>query len=294
MSIIDRSRRKRPGRKVYGEKYDSVSAWVDALAKPNNFGGAYTGRSSERKGDARWAGTNTYPEALQLLKDGWADGLEKIKKTSVTLTEQIIKVLEVPELQYDVTGQDLDIGRFVAGEPEDFVTVEPAEQETYPKVLHVVANISASAAVDADTIMLKGAAIVALVDALEMHGKRVIVDIVSTADGQNDAVEQHQTWVRIKESDGPVQLANLVMLIAHPSTLRRLMFREMEMNDADNDWKGRFGAGHGYGSPGDIDEADAGDIYSGCMYGNWTNEEAEAWVLAELAKQGIHVEGDTE
>ncbi|KKN60707.1 hypothetical protein LCGC14_0529060 [marine sediment metagenome] len=272
--------------KEHIQEFDSVQDWLKFLATKTDM--PTSQRSSQEVGDRHWAGTATYAEALHLAERGWPEGVDKVHRMAVELSDKIIKKLNVPELVYDVVGDELDIGRYVEGDPEDFMTLTAQEEWQEPKILHVVANIGASAMVEADTMLRKGAAVVALVDALEQHGKRVIIDIVATATSGD---RQIVTTVRIKDADAPVQLANLVFLIAHAASPRRLMFSAWEhAPETVRRAVGVFPMG-GYGSPSDPAEDKRGDIYIGSLYGGWEADEAEAWVLKELGKQGIEIEG---
>ena len=136
----------------------------------------------------------------------------------------------------------------------------------------------------------KGAAITALVDALESHGKRVIVDTMScTTRGGKSA----ETWVRVKDSDAPVQLANLVYMLAHPSTLRRLMFNAWEHHEARVRRLMGFTTVGTYGTPSECVREKRGDIYIDSMNAymkTWNTNEVMPWLLGKLSDQGIYAE----
>jgi hypothetical protein len=100
--------------------------------------------------------------------------------------------------------------------------------------------------------------------------------------------------VRVKDADGPVQIANLVYLIAHPSTLRRLTFASMEHLDMDTRRNMGCATRHGgYGRVGYVEEGRRGDIHvEGQPFPAYIPGAAREWVIQQLKQQGIIVEDD--
>jgi hypothetical protein len=207
---------------------------------------------------------------------------------SVQLTDKIVRRLHVPELHYDVAGDMLDIGRFVAGEPEEFMSIVPAEVEQEPRVLKLGVSVSANAHVSPESMMRRGAMAVALVDTLEAHGKRVQVDCESHTSVVTTTGRFHLTGfsVRLKEADGPVQMANLVFMLAHPSVLRRMDFAWLEHLPPRA--RQMFRVGRGYGHP--ANQTAGYDIHIGVLRGDISEDDAESGVLAALRDQGIDAE----
>ncbi len=288
-----RSRRSRIGgsSEEIRQQFDTVEQWIEFLKSDLPEENSKLRNASEEQDAASrtFTKTGSLEEAIKLAEEGWPEGIERVEQLSVSLSEDLVKILHVPEVTYDVTGDQLDVGRFVNDEPEDFMRLTSAEIDLEPKILHLIFNCCASGSVGTGTMMRKGAAVVSLVDALEQHGKRVIVDCIA----YNDVMKGIETLVRVKESDAPVQLANLVFTLAHPSTLRRLMFRCWEHLDESVRHRHGFYVGGGYGWVGEAPRDRRGDIYIEGMDGrrsSWYSDETIPWLLSELSKQGIHVE----
>ena len=273
------------------QQFDTVEQWIEFLKTdlPEENKGLRNA-SEETNASARmFTKTDSLEGAIKLAEEGWPEGIERVEKLAVSLSEDLVKMLHVPEVTYDVTVDQLDVGRFVNDEPEDFMLFTSAEIDLEPKILHLIFNCCASGGVSTGVLMRKGAAVVSLIDALEQHGKRMIVDCIA----YNDVGKGIETLVRVKESDAPVQLANLVFTLAHPSTLRRLMFRCWEhLSRGIRDRYG-FHASGGYGYVGEAPRDRRGDIYIEGLdrrRSSWYSDETIPWLLAELGKQGIHVE----
>jgi hypothetical protein len=278
------------------DTFASMTEFMAYIAQPVE---SKLGRASQDDGFdvAHFTQTQTYEEAVSLAEHGWPEGLEMVKKMSARLSDKIVKRLNVPEVRYDVVGDCIDIGRYVAGEPEDFMYIEPAEVEQHPKVIHIVASVGALGNVSNASMIARGAGVVALVDALEQHGKRVIVDVVSPNRGSNT----HQVTtlrIRVKDADAPVNMANLVYTLAHPSMLRRLVFSWREhMPDHKRIAFGYFigdsGVRHKYGGYGrsvDVPLDERGDVYIDSLVENLSEYSVERLVLQRIEAAGIIVE----
>ena len=249
---------------------------------------------SSHSESSSWDAWTTFQSALGLAVKGWEEGVDKVSKMAGVLTDEIIKVTEVPEIEFAVSGEMVDVGRFVAGEPEDMMTFISAEVEQEPKVIEVVANIYASSQVSADTMTRKGAAVVALVDALETHGKAVQLDVVMI--GERGSGKSTELRVRVKESNQPLNIANVVFALAQPSMVRRLGFScwEHEAHSTRREI-GIAPEGHGYGYMGEADEDERGDIYiksADARMGDWDAIDARRWVIGQLRDQGIKITTD--
>ena len=272
---------------IHRQTFGSLVEWLAFLETPTTM--PLHERVCHNVGDSKWYGTGSYDAAIRLAEDGWEEGLTRLHKLSVELSDELIGLLHIPEVQFDVTGDELDVGKFVHGEPEDFMTLVPAEIEQEPKLLRVGVNFGASCGVDAEAMTRKGAAATGLIDILEQHGKRVELDAITIASSSRQAVH---TIIRIKDFNGPVQLANLIFALAHPSAHRRLAFCSWEHLDEDvREAIGITPLG-GYGRPRDLpmEEREQYDIYVPSLYGSWDRQAAVEYIIAELSKQGIYTE----
>lgn len=280
--------------KIIQQRFNSVEEWLAFIESPTDMKDYLCASMKRRTG---WSGTANLPAAIKLARDGWQEGLALIERLSSEISEDIVKILEVPEIRYDVTGDVLDIERYVNDEPENFMYIEPAEVEQEPKVLHVVVNVGASGGTATSDMIQKGAIAVALIDALERHGKRIVVDCAVSTGNDRHRGYRIDTYVRVKEAHYPLQLANLVFLLAHPSTYRRLMFRSWEHAPYEARRAVGIEPNTGYGSVNEIEEGERGDIYIGSMrlqrfgdrvYGEW-GSDPKGWVKRKLEEQGIAV-----
>jgi len=241
--------------------------------------------------DLQWHGSLTWEQAKQMAVNGWREGMQEIDKYRAKIVPIITEKVLRPKQIYSVAGYNVDVGSFMANEPECFIARE-YEERNYPgQIYKIVASISFSAAIKPETIIQRGAMICALIDAIEFAGHRVEV-ICNDASTVRDSSEYRQGkykengWfevsVTVKKVSQPLEMSDLAFCLAHPAMLRRIMFSVAEL-------EGWSDFTYNYGYP--AEASDKGDIYVREIYsGVVSDEEAIKWVFLELEKLGIDIE----
>lgn len=197
-------------------------------------------KSSAQEGNASFRGTNTFAEALELARNGWPAGLEAVNRA-----RELVKVPEgdndfriVPTFADE--GDEVAVDRFLEGETDCWITFPTQDTPRSGRVVQVVVDACASCGVKVEEIAAKGAAALALVDALEARGLRV--ELIIGASAQKDET----IWdvrVLLKRAEDVLELDRLAFFLTHAATLRRLFFRAWER--LPNFSK----TGQGYGHP---------------------------------------------
>lgn len=250
------------------------------------------GRASIEQPSSSWNGYATVAQAAQMGREGWEEGVKLADEFSVELSNAVSGKMLEPEVHWDVTGDWLDVGRYVTGEPEVFGEMIETEYERTaypPKVIHIVVNVCASSGVSEDVIKRRGAAVAALVKALELKGRRCKIDVVAPNNGGRSGRTFYLT-IAAKPAEEPMQLNKLVFLMAHPSMLRRLIFSAWEHADEETVREFGFSNRGMYGMVGEMPADQRGDIYLGVAdlrRSNWDKAYAEQWIVDTLKEQGI-------
>jgi hypothetical protein len=154
----------------------------------------------------------------------------------------------------------------------------------FSRTCRTIANIVASAGVSPQVIMIRGAAICALVEALEMSGRRAEVIM---ACGVRNGANTYSITVPVKEPDQPLDMDRLAFMLCHPAVLRRFVFSLMETESATV--RRELSVPGCYGHAADTDTE--GDVVVGRA--DWSNpawrsvEGAREWVLNALREQGV-------
>lgn len=291
-------------KQMYRADLGSWSKWVEVAKRPNPDKDsmlAETNSSHEktdRYGMERdWYGTQNFAEAVELCEKGWPEGVKKIERLSVQFKEMLTHKVFKPVLVHDVWGDTVDVGRFNAGLPDAMMHWEQSDivQKGYgQRIVHIVFNLTVSAGVSTRAIEQRGAAVLALVDALEAAGKRVKIDLVYGCTGTGSPYKQIALWTNLKQPDMPLQLDQVAFAVVHPSSLRRIGFAIAEHMPPDV----QESIGWGYGHPpfDVVSKEEQGDIYmaSGNLYAtDWEDEnKVRKWIEDQLKKFGVLIDED--
>jgi hypothetical protein len=232
--------------------------------------------SSAREGSYNFSGTESYDQALQLATDGWPEGRAMITDKIESLAPYVTAALRLPGEEYSVAGYLPDVPLMCTGSPA-YMFAEGDDVPARARVVRFLVNIAANSNTDAAHIMNRGAAIAAVVDYFENAGTRVEVELCMVA--ENEALAEY--YLPVKRADEHVEPDRFAFAIAHPSMLRRFMFRMMEHNP-----KLAEIFGSGYGSAKDA-KPDPDQVYfpsgaSGCYTPAEALKAVLGYVLAAL------------
>lgn len=237
-----------------------------------------------------WYGTKDFETAVKLATTGWEEGVKQAEPLARRLSDEMVATLARPEVTYDVTGEQFDMGKVIEDEPECWMKWTPGHVEGIEEVvtgpIKIVLNCTVSAGVDAETIRRRGAAAMALAIVFEAANRPTRIEVAASIRGDQ---RNYQTVVCLKDFYDPLQADAVAFGLVHPSFFRRFIFKMLEIQGIRE---------YGYGMPQDVKslaadgtQFDRGDIYLGqAMYGDaqWQSEAGtEAWVRKQLIAQGV-------
>ena len=184
-------------------------------------------KSEANNSGSSFSGTENIGEAINLARFGWKEGADRVRdiadELAVNLESHIIKQASF----HDVEGADINIGRYLEGEPDCMVNYKKAERTGSP-IISISVNCSISACTGKERIEARGAAISALIDLLETSGARVELWAGSLTEGKGSGYTYAQR-VCIKQADDMLDIDRVAFCISHPSFLRRLSFAEKDL-----------------------------------------------------------------
>ncbi len=267
------------------DTWDSAAAlWAHAARTPSRIGDGPALNDTTDDMPSPWNGNTTMQQALDLGAHGWPEGLAKVAPVIARVDELIAHALPVKVIAYDVVGDAPDVGAYLSGVPENMLTFEDGERPN--RMARVIVNVGASCAVKPETLEARGVIACALVDALERSGFRCEILVVHNTLGANGVM--YNKRVLLKRAEDPLSMDMLTFPLVHPSMLRRIMFRCLELLPES----ARRGIGSGYGKSQAV-VGEPGDIVIGELYGTgWTPENCAREVVKYLKEVGVHVEDD--
>lgn len=248
-------------------------------------------KSSRTPDNLGWTGGLSWLQAKAMAYSGWHEGMEQVEKFRASFFPKIASKVLRPIQVYDMAGYQVDVGAYLANQPEAFINRQ-YEERNYPgKIYKLVSSISFSASIKPETIIQRGAMICALIDAIEFAGHRVEVicnDASCNYDDEHYRKGKYKEdgWfevsVCVKKASQPLEMTDLAFCLAHPAMLRRMMFSCAELEG----WSD-YTSNYGYPA----EATDKGDIYLQEIFsGTVPDEEAITWVLKQLKELDIQIE----
>ena len=192
---------------------------------------------SSVKGTQSFTKTKSYEEATSLFKNGWDSMAQNIThqlnvKKCQTLDTHVQKVM------FDVVGFQASVPRYLQGIPTNMVNKKlvPIKQ----KVITLNKDISYNAYTSTQDIIDASIQTLQLIKKIEAQGIRVNLNLIfgAKADKNTEVVK-----IRLKSANERLNISKLAFPLVHPSMLRRLLFRYIEV--APTVTKG-FRWGYGY------------------------------------------------
>jgi len=216
--------------------FDSVGQFLDYVTDPTRKARSGLIENSQDTGRRDFFWTETFLDAVKLSRSGWAEGTAKVASHRDAMASWIAAAVsaKAKAFAWDVTGDFIDVGRYLSGEPEAFGSEQNHGEQINGRVVTIRLNASVSGGVSADTICARGVTVLVAVDLLESLGLQV--EVIAACGGRghggcgNDPrVAQADYNVTVKRAGEAVDPDRLSFVIAHPSFFRRFGFRWEEL-----------------------------------------------------------------
>ncbi len=184
---------------------------------------------------------------------------------------------------FDVSGGEVDIDRYLTGEPENMVEYGVIEAPRFGRVITLCASISFSGAVSKRAIAKRGHLVTALAMAMSRLGLALEIWADASTRGGSTQVQQR---ILVKSPGEDVNPARIMFAFTHPGMLRMLAMPAM------HSWPGEIqsatGVGFGYGAPEDPKEdLPDGTIYLPSVLSNRDVPDADVKLREILRELGI-------
>lgn len=269
--------------------------WAEWVAEAERCGLSTTSGSNpggDPDNGSAWAGAS-FNEALSLAQNGWQDAVEQsadlLGRINTDLGESHATTFQAT---YDVAGSEVDIARFLSGEPECMIESVPLKVMRTGRVIKLLVPGSISASVHQDTILRRGAAVMALVDAFSRAQHPVEVWLGFAVHG-SDSRNRNLYMIQVQESDQPLNMGRIMFALAHPSSLRQICFAVNEGEPDDMRKRFNYGmGGYGFGKPSYAIYAEDAELNPENTIvlpvlspgESWTEDYAVQWIETQLKR----------
>lgn len=168
--------------------------------------------------------------AMEMAKQGgyWEYGAQQMTKCHTYLAN-LKKEGKVPVEDYDVTGHTLDVGAYLAGQPDCFLNECDEDADRHP-IVSIGVHVGRAGNVSADSVIRRGAAILSVIDDLEDQGFRVELWALWTQHPRANAMPDFRVCVKSAEEQWSPH--SVAFAICHPAMNRRLLWRVAEAHKA--------------------------------------------------------------
>lgn len=224
--------------------------------------------------------TATWKEALKFARFGIKN---QAKIEQIMSSMNLLEKVKTKGYGMSEHGLFIDIGSYLSGEPECWVT----EEFTYKpkKVVKILASIGYAWHYNEQQVENRGAGIVSLIQMLKKQGYIVKINLYESSVHDN---VQYTCFLKIPTN--PLDLQSLSYALCSPTLLRRFLFAWMELKENRSNCDT-------YGSPNTIDEvALSKDIIhfqglgkEGCDY---RDEETTKKYISELFDKFLELNND--
>lgn len=185
-----------------------------------------------------FTGTKSLEEALDLMRNGWGEGSEKLSH----IFREKVKANEIGKVRRNVLGMQgyqPVVPLYLANQPECMVAsvMKPMKQ----KIVTLDKDISYSCNVRSSDIMNYSANALKIIHSFESSGYRCNLNVVL---GTSCGSSCYMVKVKVKSANERFNISKMTFPLAHTSMLRRLYFRWLEVYPGVP-----RGYAYGYGTP---------------------------------------------
>ena len=217
-------------------EFDSINEFYKYLCDtPFNKAFRWADHSSV-DGSYDFTQTHNFDEAINLMKDGWSDMAKKLN-AKLQVREKQNAMVNKRKMVNSVVGFQPIVPLYLAGVPTNMVQQKkvPVKQ----KIVNITKSVSYDVDVSTETIIEESVKAMQIVKKLEAMGYRVNLSI---ALGSIESDRQLFSKVCIKHANEKLNVSKLAFPLIHPSMLRRLFFRFIEVcPDTTKSFTGGYG-----------------------------------------------------
>ncbi len=202
------------------------------------------------------SGTWTFQEAMDLARYGWHDGLRQVKdvdKKIVFVVPDQMGLHYERDVEYDVAGGSVDIGRYLTGMPDCMRHVKPPREHAFPTRIQKIFIIDTTHRnTKTSEIINHGYTVYQIVEALELTNIRTELIYVHATNKQYAETQTDyyffETYITLKKPEDVICPEKIIFALAHPSMFRRLVLSGWERESFFTRMTFGFHSGAHYGT----------------------------------------------
>ncbi len=210
------------------EDFSSLSELIKTIDnRPNNYEMRYEHSSSTETRD--FTGTDSYEEAINLLKFGYEDPIPQIKeelRKNKLVTTKIYRSLPKPIPRNGIIGFAPNVPNAILGLPESMITVDREIQKK--KCMSIIYSFGAPWFIDKDDLIRAGITLVSAINIIELSGIQTCLQLNFMPVTEDVDREIVFPTVKIKDYGERFNLQKICFPMIHTSMFRRVGFKYLE------------------------------------------------------------------
>ena len=229
-----------------------------------------------------------YDRAVEMVVTGWQEKAQELENLADRMSADY--EAQGHTWVFSDSGDDIDVSRFLDGEPDHWIEHRPTEA----REITVKVDLSYNANVGASQAFKRGAAVYAVVRALEKAGVSVAVVGLLSSESNFGSNNYYYNEIELKKAKEYIDPSRLAYFLAHPAFFRRLGFRLKECYGKENNVFTSVTAnyGHSYNVleliPDEPNQVVIREMRS--YQRQWDNEQsAIAAIVKEFSDQGVQI-----
>lgn len=228
-----------------------------------------------------------YDAAVRMCVDGWQEKADELER----MADRMSAEYEAMGHSWDFSdgGDDIEVGRFLEGEPEHWIEHQPTEA----REITVKVGLSFNCEISGMSAFRRGAAIYAVVRALEKAGFSVaIVGIFGSRSNLSSGYYCNE--IELKKAGEYLDPSRLAYFLAHPGFFRRVGLRLKECYGKEYNFLTSVTAKYGKSwSLKSLVEVEPGQVLIDNLSSenpSWRNSaDAIFYIVNEFKRQGVEV-----
>lgn len=175
--------------------------------------------SSEKPNKKNWSGTDSFQDAIDLMRNGWSLGAKKLEK-SLKVSQSSMQVKTEAKQVLSMCGYQAVVPLYLNGVPNNMINkkLTPVKQ----KVVTINKVLSASCSVSSKTLEDESVKCFQIIKKIEESGIRVNLNLVISTG-------HVCTKIRLKSANERLNVSKLAFPLVHVSMFRRLYFKFIEV-----------------------------------------------------------------
>lgn len=210
------------GTNLMYEEFSSLNEFCKYLEETPINNAFRWARHGSVEGSYSFTQTNSYQEAHDLLKNGWDEMAEKLTqrlKASDMSVEKYVKQITT----FDVCGYQACVPRYLQGIPTNMVSKKSVVVKQ--RVITINKCINYPGSTETEQMIEESVKAFKIIRKIEAQGVRVNLNVIlGTKENVGFIVK-----VRVKNSSERLNVAKMAFVLCHPSMLRRMFFRFIEV-----------------------------------------------------------------